>query len=360
MLQFVIFAVLGASVAFADLNLLLEKECVQPGVCVPPRPSDYKYVAGRDAIPRVQWGSEGGFCGAVSIQTIALTYGYWVSQDLVRKATPDNGQGGHGNPDDGYEVLHSNIEDTLDNLGITYNSWDWENEVHPQGQNYLAWLKSELLSDHGVVQFVLCKGDAHSCYDGSKYDHIEPFFKLYTNHELTDYAVYADDVVVHASDYGPDGRMNLGYFRNFSSLLDDTTMEGNCKDAQPGWGYNEMYPCIYEDTSYGYAITGLVDANSDQTLPLALYVNSTEEPNIRLHQLPSLLQGQIVVSGLSKGSDYVVYRWDDYTTFPRDGNYEDSKYTSKFQFTATNDSYEYFDEQLFLSSGSVLYRCVKK
>lgn len=337
--------------------LAATKDCVEPGVCVPP--SDYKYVTGRNAIPRVQWGSEGGFCGSVSIQTIALTYGFWVSQDLVRKATPDNGQGGHGNPDDGYEVLHTNIEDGLDNLGISYNSWDWENEVHPQGPNYLAWLKSELLNNHGVVQFILCKGDAHSCYDGSPYDHIEPFFKLYTNHEVTDTTVYPDDVVVHASDYAPDGKMNLGYFRNMSSLLDTIDMEGNCKDAQPGWGYNEMYPCIYDDVTYGYSITGLVDANTG-ALPLELYVNSTEEPNIRQHKPPSLLQGHVVVSGLTDGAAYFLYRWDDYNTFPRNGDYENSTYTAKFSFTASGDSYDYYDGQLFLSSGSVIYRCVAK
>jgi len=351
MIQFTIsMLVVGSASALTS-----SKDCVKPGQCVPP--SDYKYVSGRNAIPRVQWGSEGGFCGSVSIQTIALTYGFWISQDLVRKATPDNGQGGHGNPDDGYEVLHTNIEDGLDNLGITYNSWDWENEVHPQGSNYLRWLKSELLNDHGVVQFILCKGDAHSCYDGSAYDHIEPFFKLYSNHDLSDPTVYPDDYVVHGSDYAPDGKMNLGYFRNFSSLLDNTDMEGNCKDAQPGWGYNEMYPCIYDDISYGYSITGLADANT-QTLPLSLYVNSTEEPNIRQHKPPSLLQGQIIVSGLTEGVSYSVYRWDDYTSFPRNGEYENSPFTSKFEFVATEKSYEYFDETLFLSSGSVIFRCV--
>ena len=82
-----------------------------------------------------------------------------------------------------------------------------------------------------------------------------------------------------------------------------------------------------------------MDANT-QSLPLSLYVNSTEEPNIRQHKPPSLLQGQIVLSGLTEGANYVVYRWDDYNTFPRNGDYEKSVYTSKFQFTATGENYQ--------------------
>lgn len=332
-----------------------DKPCVDPGVCTPP--TDYKYVVGRDATPREQWAISGGFCGALSIQTIAMTYGYWVSEDLIRKAAPDHGQGGHGNSVEGYEILHSNIEDAMDNLGLTYNSWDWKGEAHPQGEKYLGWMKSQLLNNFGVVQFVLCKGDAHSCYDGSPYDHIEPFYRLYTNHPLNDTTVYDDDIVAHTSDYAPDGVENTGYYRPMGSLLDDLEMQGNCKDAQAGWGYNEMYPCIYSDLTYGYAITGLVDKNSN-TVPVNLAVDSISEPDIRRGEAAANFTAHLTVSELEEGSQYTIYRWDDYKTFPRDGDYASSDFAGKHDFSAESTTYKWNDATSFLSSGSVIYRCV--
>jgi hypothetical protein len=58
--------------------------CVSPGTCSPPSADDYPYVGGRtELIPRSQWVESGGFCGALSIQSIAMTYGAYISQDIV-------------------------------------------------------------------------------------------------------------------------------------------------------------------------------------------------------------------------------------------------------------------------------------
>jgi len=40
-----------------------------------------------------------------------LAYGAWVSQDKIRKLAPPSG--GYGNGTLGYQVLHTNIEETL-------------------------------------------------------------------------------------------------------------------------------------------------------------------------------------------------------------------------------------------------------
>ena len=51
--------------------------------------------------------------------------------------------------------------------------------------------------------------------------------------------MYDSDVVVHMSDqdYEP-------YYRPMGTLEDSPAMDGNCALAQPGFGYNEMYPCV--------------------------------------------------------------------------------------------------------------------
>lgn len=191
--------------ASLDLSYTLKQHdedplCVSPGTCTPP---SSLYVRGRDAVPRYQWTGSGGFCGASSIQTIIQSFGAYFSQDIIRKVAPK--ADGHGNRIQGYEILHTNIEPALTSLGITYTSWNWESEPQPQGYNYLSWLKSQLAQNNGVVQFVLCQGDAHEAYaEGNVYDHIEPFFKLYTNHAVNDSTIYGDDVVAHGSGYSPD------------------------------------------------------------------------------------------------------------------------------------------------------------
>jgi hypothetical protein len=79
--------------------------CFAPGTCEPPI---YHYNSKiLDITPRRQWDWDGGFSGEVSIQTIALACGSWVSQDLIRKAAPPGL--GAGNETLGYQVTHLNI-----------------------------------------------------------------------------------------------------------------------------------------------------------------------------------------------------------------------------------------------------------
>jgi len=79
-------------------------------------------------------------------------------------------------------------------------------------------------------------------------------------HPLNDTNAYPDDIIVHGSDYTPDGTANLGYFRTLDSLLDDTDMQGDCANAGTEWKQNEKYPCILEKQTYAMAITGITGA----------------------------------------------------------------------------------------------------
>ena len=211
-------------------DLFLESQdahCVFPGTCTPPMT---KYSKKATVIPRDQWTIEGGFCGALSIQSIALTYGAWISQDLIRKSTPYAG-GGFGNPEEGYEVLPQNFEAALKNLRMEANLFGYKTVPEPQSSSYLKWVKKNLAQGYPIVSCVMLKGDDHDAHGLGPFDHIEPIYGLYSNHPLTDEEVYDDDYLVHGSDYAIDGDKNLGYFRKFSSMVDTVKMDGNCKDA---------------------------------------------------------------------------------------------------------------------------------
>ncbi len=54
-----------------------DPKCVAPGICQPPANALHSNVL--PTAPRHQWEWDGGFCGSLSIQTIALAHGVWIS-----------------------------------------------------------------------------------------------------------------------------------------------------------------------------------------------------------------------------------------------------------------------------------------
>ena len=304
--------------------------------------------------PRKQWGDSGGYCGSLSIQAIALSHGVWISQDQVRKAAGPGG--GHGDKMNGYEILHTNIGGALDTLKLDHNDWDF-NKPEPQYKGYLLWLKQQLARGWGVVWMILCKGDGHDTYGIAKYDHVEPVFGIYSNDSLSGNitSYNDDDIIRHGSDYSPDGNQNAGYFRRMDSLMDTVLMDGNCKDARPGVGNNEPYPCVPFGKDYGFAITG--QSGYDGPL-LSLSVDSFEEPDIKRGAKPAALHGVVSVSGLSKGAAHTLYRFADATSIPASTSGYEKAALSAHKFTATLSDYVYHDPMTILSSGTAYYRVV--
>jgi hypothetical protein len=340
--------------------------CIAPGTCEPPQKSLFSAVF--PASPRKQWPNSGGFCGSASIQTLALGYGAWVSQDVVRKSASGDGCG-HGSATEGFEISTFNIGEALTNLQFQFDMFDSDNTPLPQSGTYLQWLKTHLVNLEPVVWFIMCQGDSHSAC-GQEWDHIEPVWALYSNNSLEgneeEVVVYGDDVLAHASDYAPDGEANLGYYRAFNTLTDTAEFQGNCSEAQAGVGKNEMYPCLAEDHDYGVAITG----PSADTERVALSVDSFEEPDLRFHQAPVNLTGTVTAMNLNPGTAYIVYRWDvslpdDLTApwampLPTDKSaYETSGATSRFEFTAAATTKTWVDTEPILSSGATYYRVVQ-
>lgn len=325
------------------------EQCIAPGICKQPSAKHSRVL---DIKPRRQWNVEGGFCGEMSIQASALAFGAWISQDLVRKASP-HGEG-NGSPGKGYEVLPSNVAETAQNLRLAYNQWDYT-QKKPQAPAYKRWLKLHLSQGHPVIWFPMCKGDdphvpyPHSAPNGGRFDHVEPVWGIGSNHPLDDPNVYDDDWLVHGS-----GQDLQAYYRTFSSLEDTSEMKGNCKMAQAGQGLNEMYPCIYDQVDYGLAITGLAVKGS---LPVSLSVDRQSEPNVRSWARESQLHGRIKVSGLQRGARYVLYRYASAGAVPvgrpfnRTSQYE-------LHFVAKNDTWSYEDPHPFPSSGATYYVAV--
>eukprot|EP00041_Stephanoeca_diplocostata_P007597 m.109037 g.109037 ORF g.109037 m.109037 type:complete len:379 (-) comp16955_c0_seq1:131-1267(-) len=348
-----------------------DPECVYPGTCTPPPGARHSVVS--HVTPRHQWVDSGGFCGSTSIQAIAMSWGVYLSQDLVRKAAPPGG--GHGDSVNGYEVLHTNINQTLNALKLEHDVWDWNSAPAPQVNKYLLWFKKHLAAEEPIVMFVYCKGDSHDPYGNGGYDHVEPAFGIYSNSSLKPEDItewYPDDVIIHGSDYAPDGKDNNGYFRAMGTLADNKLMMGNCRKAVAGWGHNEMYPCLPEDKDFGVAITGQMG----ETERVWIMVDSIGEPDIREGQKPVDFNVTVHAEGLVSGTSYTLFRWNDRAKIPTSSSSYASTADFKHEFvfdqsTPSGDKshmpietqgpgeWTYIDPNPVLSSSSAYYRITK-
>ena len=77
--------------------------CVFPATCAAPASSRHSAVA--DVQSRAQWPDADGYCGALSVQSIAMSHGNWISQDVVRWAPEFGGRNGFPPPEKSELVL---------------------------------------------------------------------------------------------------------------------------------------------------------------------------------------------------------------------------------------------------------------
>ena len=341
------------AISAALLAAAAAAQCVAPGTCTPPATKYSRVIAG--PTPGRQWNIAGGFCGAFSLQHAALAQGAWISQDLVRKANRD--QPGphnmHGDTTVGFEVMPSNVAYTAAALRLAFDEWDYT-QPQPQAAAYLAWMKRQLAAGSVVAFFPICKGDSHECYtdscpNGGHCDHVEPIYGLFSNHPLSDGTVYADDYILHASDQDLEP-----YYRPLLSLPDTMAMEGNCASAGAGFGRNEMYPCIPEDVTYGLAVTGL-NVSGVALQPVALLTaGSAGEPDVRTGAPAVPLSGTVIVSALTAGAKYALYRYNSTTSLPASPPLAATA-QAVTRFTAQGDTWQWADPVSFPSNGATYY-----
>jgi hypothetical protein len=340
--------------------------CAPPSVCEQPLAS---FVRVQWEHPRVQWNINGGFCGSFSLQTLMMTHGAWLSEDLVRKANIGAPCFGHGNgpnsticqsakdidcissAPEGCEVGPENYAQTCKGLRLDCDIWDYT-QPKPQTTAYKAWLKSHLVKGTPIVWVPMLKGASNtpygnrSCPGGGHFNHHEPVLGIGSNHSLNDSTVYDDDWLVHLSD--ENEKELVTYYRTFGSLEDGFEMHGNCEHSDPQRSC--AYPCFFEQATYGIAAKGFNRKGS--TLPTSIDVDRIEEPDSRDHQKPVPMHANVTVREVTAGRTYILYRFSGINSFPTSGV---RGYESKVTFTPTSDVWQYRDPRTFLSNGAVYY-----
>lgn len=327
--------------------------CVYPEVCKSP-PYAFKKVL--PVKGRLQWDESGGFCGSLSIQTMALTYGAWISQDRARMANRGGLCFGHTDEKGGCEVGPENYGLTAHNLKLAYDEWNFMQPA-PQAFTFKQWIKSHLVKGQPVMWAPMLKRNVKSTSSGrvsfpgdGKYDHQEPIIGIGSNHDLSDSTVYEDDWLVHYSNYDLQP-----CYRNFSSLDDGPDMEGNCKDARTTQG--PMYPCFYKKVTYGLALRGLNMFGASTVPRVSLEVDRPDEPRVRLGHAQALMQGTITVHGVTPGLNYMLYRFNSTQALP-DGmaiDLLDMTYHLRYSFVPDSETWRFEDPQPIMSDSSTYY-----
>jgi len=303
-----------------------------------------KYEVIQDVQPGMQWGDHGGYCGSWATQRATLAKGAWVSQQQVRDHTVNG-----GGPND-HEILASNIGLAMTNLKIKHDCFDWRTTPAPQQGAYFKWLKKHLVAGNAVAWFIMWDGEAYPLYtlkvpDGL-YGHVEPVIGIMSNHPFTDETVYDDDVVVHYNDAGTDT-----FYKNFSMLPGNWSgKKGDPAVCQKVPGVDGQCTGPY---AYGCAVLGFEDEK--ETLPLSLSLDPWQsEPDTRTGSKPNEITGKLSIKGLTTGTTYDIYRWNDVK--------EAFTYTDNYKiktFEASGDVFVYTDPKNFSSASATYYSCVK-
>lgn len=289
----------------------------------PPPPGPSRLLA---IPPRAQWENANGFCGEMSIQSIALSYGAWISQQVARTVAG------------GELLLGVNEVTALRALHLDYTLWDSQS-AQPQAERFLAWIKDNL--QHGVpVIYAVYLSDAGNDAD---YDHIVPA------------------VGIDATTFGGyDGTDRLAMNTNFGARITKTlaslpATRQSCAVNGANGG------CVPRNVDYGVAVRGITDAQR-ATLPTTMTVAESSEPNVSIGEIARQMTATVTVSGLTAGSSYALLRYDDYRTMPTNATaaqFLASSHTLRTNFVATGPTFTFVDPVTFRSSGATYYRAVR-
>jgi hypothetical protein len=222
-----VLSLLAALITSAGITLshAAEPNCTQNRLdgTRPPKTLSMIYPAQR-VIPFYQWQNNNGYCGEVSMIQAGLNHGQWMSQFDARlvcgtgllQSGPRGWCRAHdGKPHHNAQLLletpgtgvtgdsvYAHAQACLANARLAATTYPYltgfrNPNVGIAGyQDYLSWIKSEVIAGHQVTIGVLLQGG-----DDPQYDHIASVTAIGTNHGPSDPSYYGDDVL-YFDDHG--------------------------------------------------------------------------------------------------------------------------------------------------------------
>jgi hypothetical protein len=380
-----------------------ESNCTQnrvDGTTIPATTSYiYPFPAPKSVVPFYQWENDNGYCGEVSMIQAGLNNGQWMSQFDARlvcgtglsQSGPGNWCSSHKNlPDYNAQLLiedpntgvsgpnpYANAAACLANARLSGATYPYSTGFRSANlglsgyQDFLSWVKSEVIAGHEVTIGVLVKSGTDP-----QYDHEVSVIKIGTNHGTTDPTYYDDDVLYFddhggytlvGSNYkgypaipygaGTDTKGCTPYVFGYTlGSLPQTRRNANASSAQ---AYSIIIPGVYPTNTstgedgylgttpitghnYAFSVSTAIDNSPggpylvpiQLTIPSASYTNSVANPQDPMagwqyenSMIGTSLQGtsctntspqywmvplplQATVSGLTPGIAYNLYEYD--------------------------------------------------
>lgn len=269
----------------------------------------------------------------MSVQTVSLWYGTWVSEEVARSLV-----GGHKKQ----VLVGVNLHKLLTKLKFTFDLWDGDEiPTHPpQWEAFAVWLKGHLRRAHPAIFTLYVQGASDS-----DYDHIVPAVGVSSSVLASD-EFMVNDVLYFNDNY------DLGFHHNrsFGSLNDTRKMHGNCKHREY---------CVPNKRDYGAAVTGIVDL-LNETVPVHISVSFPDEPNVSKGKKPRSMTAHVTVTGLEVGRHYALLRYDSFQRVPSQSFVQAGGYVNITKFVAVGATFTYEDPTPFRSDTIQTWRCAKQ
>lgn len=277
---------------------------------------------------RKQWLANYGYCGEMSIIAAGLYFGQYISQyDARAIAAPGVDQTSINSQ------LLLGVNATAAAGRMKLRSITWNNNGSQNA--FFTWIKDRLRQGSPVlVGFLMGLGD-------SDYDHIVPAFGFKTTTNLSNPGVLDSDILTF-DDLGVQSR-NQGLRAMSLATL------------------KQKNPLYYVGPrTWGLAITGVEDTGGE-TLRVRLTTSvNYENPEIRGNTRPAPMALQLngVVSGLSVGQNYVLYRYNSFASVPTSRfNANAAQASAIMPFQATSPEFRFVEN--IQSNQMVIYRAVR-
>lgn len=306
--------------------------------------------------PRLQWKSNYGYCGEVSLISAGLYYGQYISQyDIRAIASPHI-------PQSQFEsqlLLGVNDEYAAAQVHLKGEAWNGRGKTSNQ---FLSWVKQNVIKGYPVLIGIyankyLFYGNSNPDAGDPDYDHIVPVIGISSKYDQNDLRYYGDDRLQFSDDGFWGNESDSPYYFEYAfDAFQANRRQANAKNGA-------IYSLSNRGPNYGIAITGVIDLDGD-TLPVRLETNVNDEtPSIikgsdtRPQPMPITLK--ITISGLEPGVKYHLYRYNHVNLVPHSNfNGHASQASEKWSIQIASGN-SYTMTQQINSNEMVFYRAVK-
>lgn len=309
--------------------------------------------------PRLQWNHNFGYCGEVSIISAGLFYGQYLSQYTVRAvASPNIPQNKRKSQ------LMLGVNDQFAAAQLRLNSVEWDSVAEQSTPQFLSWVKEQVVKGYPVAigiytnEYLFYSNTDPKAGD-PEFDHIVPVIGIASNHPLSDFSYYPDDIIIFSDNglwSGNDPKNPPFIFSYSFDSFQATRQQANDPNGP-------VYSLSNDGTNYGIALTSVADLNGE-TLPVTVETNRNDEmpeiaKNSAIPPAPMPLILDITIYGLEPNVEYNLYRYNDLAKAPNEHfNAQAGNAYQSWSFQISSGSTYSITEQIN-SDEIAVYRAVK-